>query len=83
LIIEGPNIKQAYRSVYPARLVDIAPTLEVLLGAKPQGQDGMPLADAMVHAPQGLLDAQNNASIPLIDDVSALEREAADRPNTR
>lgn len=47
LIIAGPGVKYGYRSTYPARLVDIAPTLEYLLGARSGGLDGIVLQDAL------------------------------------
>lgn len=82
LIIKGPNIKQDYSSTYPARLVDIAPTIETLLGARPQHQDGVPLADAMVKPPSWAVKAQNSKLNRLSQDVTGLEAEAAGRPNT-
>ena len=81
MILAGPGIKKGYVSTYPARLVDIAPTVETLLGAAPQHQDGMPLADALVNPPAGALAFQRKASVQLSSDVDALISEAALRPN--
>ncbi|HEX6510328.1 MAG TPA: alkaline phosphatase family protein [Chloroflexota bacterium] len=47
LIISGPGVTQGKQSVYPARLVDIAPTVEHLLGARTGPIDGIVLADAL------------------------------------
>jgi arylsulfatase A-like enzyme len=82
LIIAGPGIKQARTSGYPARLVDLAPTVETLMGAQPQHQDGVPLADAMIAPPAWALTAQTARGKRLTPLVLALEREAALRPNT-
>lgn len=81
MIVAGPGIKKGYVSTYPARLVDIAPTVETLLGAAPQHQDGMPLADALVNPPAGALTFQKKVSVRLSSDVDALISEAALRPN--
>jgi len=82
LILAGPGIKQAYQSNYPARLVDIAPTLETLMGMTPSKQDGVPLADAMIKPPSWAVAAQNRQSPRLLDDITGLQREADLRPNT-
>jgi hypothetical protein len=81
LFIAGPGIKPRYTSSYPARLVDIAPTVETLLGARPQRQDGIPLADAMVAPPAAAMSAQLKRGPQLAVDVRAMEYEAALRPN--
>jgi arylsulfatase A-like enzyme len=77
LIIAGPGVRQGYTSQYPARLVDIAPTLETLLGIRPQHQDGVPLADAILQAPAWAVAAQNRVSAQMWADVTELQREAA------
>jgi len=82
MILAGPGIKKGYVSTYPARLVDIAPTIETLLGAAPLHQDGMLLADALVNPPAGALAFQRKASVRLSSDVDALISEAALRPNS-
>jgi arylsulfatase A-like enzyme len=81
VIIAGPSIKQSYSSDYPARLVDIAPTVETLLGIVPQRQDGVPLADAMISPPSWAVRAQDKVTARLTLDVQALEQEAIRRPN--
>lgn len=81
LILFGPGIRQAYQSNYPARLVDIAPTLETLMGMRPSGQDGVPLADAMIRPPAWAAAEQNKLSPRVLDDINGLEHEAQLRPN--
>lgn len=81
LILAGPGIKQDFTSWYPARMVDIAPTVEMFLGMRPQHQDGVPLADAMLHPSSWATSMQNKVQARLSADVDGLEREAAARPN--
>lgn len=45
--ISGPGIKEGALSHYPARLVDIVPTIASLLGLTHQDGDGIALADAL------------------------------------
>ena len=80
LVLAGPGVRQGYTSQYPARLVDIAPTLETLLGIRPEHQDGVPLADAMLQAPAWAVAAQNRVSAQQWADVTELQREAASQP---
>lgn len=82
LILNGPRIKKGLISTFPARLVDIAPTVESLLETYPQRQDGTPLADAILNPPAGSPAKQTRVGTALRFDVEALEREAALRPNT-
>jgi hypothetical protein len=49
LIVAGPGVRAGVTSEYPARLVDIAPTVAYLLGASMASSDGVVLADAMNH----------------------------------
>jgi hypothetical protein len=46
-IIAGPGVRHGVTSTYPARLVDIAPTVERLLRARHTVTDGVVLADAL------------------------------------
>jgi hypothetical protein len=77
LVISGPGVKAGYSSNYAARLVDIAPTAEVLMGIKPRGQDGVPLADVMASPPAWALKQSNSAATRLSIDVRGLEDQAA------
>lgn len=72
LYIEGPGIRAGYVSSYPARLVDLAPTVETLLGITPQHQDGVALADAMIAPPPWAVKEQRAAAPAEIRDVEAL-----------
>ncbi|MGH2443235.1 MAG: alkaline phosphatase family protein [Chloroflexota bacterium] len=83
LFIAGPGIRKGFVSDYPARLVDIAPTVETLFGIEPQHQDGIALADAMVAPPKALIAAQSRRNLHLLPEVQALHDEAALRPNLR
>lgn len=47
LTISGPEIKQGRVSDYPARLVDIVPTIASLMGLTHHSWDGIVLADAL------------------------------------
>lgn len=53
LIISGAGVPHGRVSRYPARLVDIAPTLERLLGLRIPAVDGLVLADAVTGAVPG------------------------------
>lgn len=81
LLIAGPGIKKGYSSDYPARLVDIAPTVETLMGIQPQHQDGVPLADAMTRPPSWAVVSQDRTRARMMSDVQALVHEAELRPN--
>lgn len=81
LIISGPRIKKGLVSTFPARLIDIAPTVEALLETYPQHQDGIPLADAILNPPAGSPALQASRGVALRAEVGALESEAALRPN--
>jgi arylsulfatase A-like enzyme len=81
LIINGPRIKKGFVSTYPARLIDIAPTVESLLETYPHGQDGTPLADVILNPPGGSAAQQAKNGVTLRADVEALQREATLRPN--
>lgn len=79
--LSGPGVKSGFASTYPAQLVDVAPTIETLMGIRPRGQDGVPLANSMVHPPTWAVTAQRAAGIKLTPLVAALAREAVLRPN--
>lgn len=49
LIISGPGVKSNYQSDMPARIVDIPITVLTLMGVRPEGMDGIVLADALSH----------------------------------
>jgi type I phosphodiesterase/nucleotide pyrophosphatase len=72
LIAAGPGVKSGYASPFPAHLVDIAPTVETLLGAKPRNQDGVPLADSMTAAPSWATQAQAATTATRTRDVRGM-----------
>jgi arylsulfatase A-like enzyme len=83
LFLSGPGIKRGYASNFPARLVDLAPTVEELMGIRPRSQDGVPLADAMIHPASWALTQEKAVRPRLLQYVASLTREARLRPNTR
>jgi arylsulfatase A-like enzyme len=48
LVLRGPGVKKGTTSHYPARLIDVAPTVLRLLGLPSVPMDGAVLADALV-----------------------------------
>jgi arylsulfatase A-like enzyme len=47
LVFSGPGVRQGSVSAFPARLIDIAPTLLSLIGAPSTGMEGLRLADTI------------------------------------
>lgn len=80
MVIAGPGTKQGYISPYPARLIDVAPTVEMALDIRPQKQDGVPLAEAFIAPPVWATPLQNAVQASRLTDVQALEKEAVLRP---
>jgi len=77
LVVAGPGIRAGYTSTYPARLVDIAPTVETLMQITPAHQDGVPLADAMLKPPAWATAQQSKRGQRLGPEVDALIQSAA------
>ncbi|GAC1631732.1 MAG: hypothetical protein NVS4B2_15970 [Chloroflexota bacterium] len=75
MIIAGHGVVEGRASGYPAQLVDVAPTIEALMGLRAAG-DGVVLADAMYAAPRGALQAQQQRDRQLAPLVQALQRRA-------
>jgi arylsulfatase A-like enzyme len=77
LVISGPGVRRGLVTDYPARVVDIAPTILALLGAAPTGMDGIVLGDAF-ETPSGgsreLQEAQAYRLRPLQDALIAASR---------
>jgi predicted AlkP superfamily pyrophosphatase or phosphodiesterase len=71
--LSGPGVKSGYTSPYPARLVDIAPTIETLLGTHPHHQDGVVLADSMVNPPAWAQPKQSRMTASLTADMLAVK----------
>jgi arylsulfatase A-like enzyme len=76
LIISGAGVRQGVTSDYPARLVDVAPTVLALLGAPWSEMNGTALADALVSPPAGSVTAQDARAPSLLADVRAMTDEA-------
>jgi hypothetical protein len=80
LIIAGHGVQGGARSDYPARLVDIAPTIAAAMGLGSVPSDGIVLADALQQPPDGSEDAERARASRLDFYVSSLEnREQAAR----
>ncbi|MGH2442169.1 MAG: alkaline phosphatase family protein [Chloroflexota bacterium] len=76
LVIAGPGIRHGATSSYPARLVDIAPTIDRLLHQRSGKVDGSVLSDALVHASPTKLARQSNRARLLVPLVRALEKRS-------
>ena len=76
LTIAGPGVRHG-SSHFPAKLVDIAPTIERLMGLPiPSGVDGIPLFDALANGTAADRAARNVASGQRLPDVQALRAHA-------
>ncbi len=78
LIISGPGVRRGATSSYPARLVDIAPTVEHLLGASSAGTDGVVLEDALSHPDRAGETIQRRRSGELLPIVRLLQKRMAE-----
>lgn len=78
-VLAGAGIKHGVRSSYPARLVDIAPTLERLLAIQPSQSDGIVLADALVDTGHNASSKQQALGRQLTPLVRALQERSLDR----
>jgi hypothetical protein len=76
LVISGPGIRSGYVSSYPARLIDVAPTILQLMGGSHQGMQGIPLADALVKPPSWTVQWQKTAAKTLVPAVAALQQQS-------
>ena len=76
LIIAGPGVKSGLKSSYPARLVDIAPTVEHLLGAPTGKVDGVVLADSLRHAGTAMQGVERDRGATLTPIVKALQKRS-------
>lgn len=72
LVLVGPGVRPG-QSHFPAKLVDIAPTIERLLGLPvPSGVDGVVLSDAVQNPRGSDITAQNAVAAGRNADVNAL-----------
>lgn len=76
LVISGAGVRPGVVSSYPARLVDIAPTVEYLLGANWRGTDGVVLANAVRGASPALKRQQAVRGRALSPVVSAIKQRS-------
>lgn len=78
LLIAGAGVRHATHSDYPARLVDIAPTLEHLLGGRRTRTDGMVLGDALATGPGRYATRQKARAAWLLARVHLLESRSGE-----
>ncbi|GAC1403688.1 MAG: hypothetical protein NVSMB52_17600 [Chloroflexota bacterium] len=76
LIMAGPGIRAGVHSQFPARAIDIAPTMERLLGLPAIRRDGVILADAFTNQLPGEASPQKAIAPALAADVSALAMQS-------
>jgi Type I phosphodiesterase / nucleotide pyrophosphatase len=72
LYVAGPGIKLGYVSTYPARLVDLAPTIERAMGLHIGDVDGIVLADAFAHPSKIVVQVQAEKRAVLGQVVTAI-----------
>lgn len=70
LVLTGPGVRKGKRSSFPARLVDVAPTVLALLGIQPTRMDGVALVEALETPTTGQV-AAHDAIAP---DLSAYQQ---------
>lgn len=78
LVLAGPGIQPGARSSYPARLVDVAPTVLRLLGVPFPRTDGLVLADALATPSAAEIAAQDALGPTLTAYQDALITRATD-----
>lgn len=76
LVLAGPGIRSGVQSNYPARLVDIAPTVEHILGAKTGRVDGIVLNDALRSPSAAGMAAQQARGTRLMPIIKAIQRRS-------
>ncbi|GAC1464245.1 MAG: hypothetical protein PVSMB7_07000 [Chloroflexota bacterium] len=78
LILAGAGVRHHASSSYPARLVDIAPTVERLMHVLVPAADGIPLADAMQHPLGRDRSRQHTMAQTLVPGVAALMQRSGE-----
>jgi hypothetical protein len=76
LILSGPGVRSGRSSSYPARLIDVAPTVLQLMGAPYSRMQGLPLADAIMGPPAAITERPRAASKHLMPVVTALQEQS-------
>ncbi|MGI8826020.1 MAG: alkaline phosphatase family protein [Chloroflexota bacterium] len=79
LIVSGIGVRHGLLSHYPARLTDIAPTLERLIGVPVTPSDGVVLADSQVRPSQVEITRQRARSRSLTPEIMALMQRSGAR----
>lgn len=83
LVIAGPGVRHR-TSHFPMKLVDLAPTVERLMGLPvPAGVDGVVLADALTHPHSGDARWQQSVYRDRWQDVVALRSHSAAQTHSR
>jgi hypothetical protein len=75
LILSGPGVKPGV-SHHPARIVDIAPTIERFMGIAPKARDGLVLADAFQNPMPSDVTIQTQSDLTQNVYVNALSQRA-------
>jgi hypothetical protein len=75
LILSGPGVKPGV-SHHPARIVDIAPTIERFMGIAPKARDGLVLADAFQNPVPSDVTIQTQSDLTQNVYVNALSQRA-------
>ena len=77
LVVSGPGVRSGHLSHYPARLMDVAPTVLHLLGLPPVPMDGAVLADALLSPSAADATAQSARMATLTAYQDALIEQSA------
>lgn len=72
LVLSGPGVASGITSHFPARLMDVAPTVLRIMGLPPAAMDGKVLADAITSATGGEVADQQALAAPLTAHQDAL-----------
>ncbi|MGH2448763.1 MAG: alkaline phosphatase family protein [Chloroflexota bacterium] len=76
MIFSGPGVKDGTSNA-PARLTDLAPTIERFMGITPKARDGIVLADAFQHPNPSDVARQTQANTVFNPYVAAISQRAA------
>lgn len=76
LVMAGPGIRRGYVSRFPARTVDLTPTMLRLLGVPYPQLDGVSLADAFSHPLSSELILQKSVARYLVPITAVLQRQS-------
>ncbi len=76
LVMAGPGVRPGATSTFPARLMDIAPTVLTLFGLAPSRMDGIVLSDALLHPTAAQVTAQDTIAPALTAYQTAIRRQS-------